>query len=369
MRKLYPLKFNTILKPKVWGGNKLVKEYSKALPECREGEEPIDSEHIGESWDLFDLGDSSSIVSNGFLTDNEIVDIIETYLGDLVGDAHYDYFGIKFPLIIKFLNIQDKISIQVHPDDTVAMDRYESFGKSEFWYVLEAEKDAKIYMGFKRDVTVQEFYDKCNDETVDELLNVYHPRKGDCFMIEPGTVHSAGGGIVLVEIQESSDLTFRLYDWGREHNPETAREMHLEEAIDCINYKKFDEKECFESEVLGNKMIADNKHFTVNNIDLKDTYHIYTDNFNSFIIYICTSGVANIQVSDTNGTDYYKIKKGETILIPASLDDFFISPEAGGTSLLEVYIRNEEEEDDEYIDSNVPEEPEEECHCGHHHKH
>jgi len=370
MKKLYPLKFNPVLKYRVWGGNKLVKKYNKEIFE--EEQDSPDKEHIGESWELFDIDDQSSVISNGFLEENDINEVIETYMGDLLGDEIYQYFNIQFPLIVKILDINEMISVQVHPDDKTAFERYYSYGKTEFWYVMEAEEDAKVYMGFKKETSASEFYEKCNNQTVEELLNVYKPKKGDCFFIEAGTVHAAGGGLVIAEIQEASDLTFRLYDWGREHNPATARQMHLEEAIDCIDYKKYDDKTCYLRAVTGIKEIADCRHFTINNIELTDTYHIYTEEFNSFILYICTEGSATIQYTISDKSDTINLKKGETVLIPASFDDFYISPRERNTNLLEVHIKNITEEKDPYIE-NVEEQSDDHEHhdCGngdnHHH--
>lgn len=232
VKKLYPLKFQPILKTKIWGGNRLAKEYSKHPGP----EEEIDLSHIGESWEIADLGDESNVVSEGFLAENSLFDLLETYLGDLVGDKVFEMYNLQFPVLVKLLDISKDISVQVHPDDEIALERYDNYGKEEFWHILDADESARIYLGFKRKVTAAEFYDKCKDGTVVQLLNEIRPRKGDNFHIKPGTVHSAAGGIRLVEIQQPSDITFRLYDWEREFDPKTAREMHLEEAIDCIDY-------------------------------------------------------------------------------------------------------------------------------------
>ncbi|MDD2595309.1 MAG: class I mannose-6-phosphate isomerase [Bacteroidales bacterium] len=369
-KKLYPLKFAPILKERVWGGEKLVKQYNKVVPTDEESGDPlVKSECVGESWEISDIGDENTEIINGFLSENTLSDVMETYMGELVGENIFDYYGLQFPLLVKLLNIKDFLSIQVHPDDETAFERYYSYGKNEFWYVMEADRDASIYMGFNRRVSASEFYEKCKNGTVEEVMNVYHPKKGDCFFIEAGTVHSAGGGLVLAEIQESSDLTFRLYDWGRERNPSTARKMHLEEAIDIINYEKYDENRFYSKEVHGFKEIADCRHFTINNIELKDTYHIYTERFNSCIIYLCVSGSASLQVTNSDSTDVYEINTGETILIPADMDDFFIVPKESNTNLLEVYIRKIEEDEDTYINEDVPDHLDDNCDCGHHHNH
>ena len=372
-KKLYPLKFQPILKTKIWGGNRLVKEYSKFY----DPEEEIDPSHIGESWEIVDLGDDSSMVSEGFLEGNSLFDILETYLGDLVGDKVFEMYNLQFPVLVKLLDISTNISVQVHPDDEIALERYDNYGKEEFWHVLDADENARIYLGFKRKVTATEFYDKCKDGTVIQLLNEIRPRKGDNFHIKPGTVHSATGGIRLVEIQQPSDITFRLYDWEREFDSNTAREMHLEEAIDCIDYSASTPSSLVIPTDTTQGPLCESDNFIITALDLKDTLHIYTERFDSFIIYICTQGSASFQVMEGGKKVSYDISKGGTILIPASLDDFFIVPLEKNTLLLEVWLRPAEEVDD-YIDENVSEECDDDdcddeegeyCHCGHNHEH
>jgi len=414
-KKLYPLKFIPVASRRPWGGHDLVNKLGKEFVECDEegNEAKIAAEElIGESWEIADMGIEDSVITNGWLAGNTISEIMETYLERVVGENVYNYYGRQFPLLIKFLDINDKLSVQVHPDDETAAERYDSLGKSELWYILDAKPDAKIYMGFKRDVTAQEFYDRCNDGTVEELLNVIHPRKGDVLFITPGTVHAADGGILLVEIQESSDMTFRLYDWGRENNPLTARPIHLEEAIDIIDYRPYDpgkyrkgplwgeeashvpccnhechcdghdhehhhhEHEAEEGKVV--ETLVESSQFTVSKLHLSDPLHIYTDQFESFIIYVCTEGAASVQVPSTreNGEAYmdnYEFVKGETILIPADMPDFYLVPRDRSTVILEAVTRVEEELD-EYIDPNTEaflegedyEGVEDECECDDH---
>ena len=243
-KKLYPFKFIPVASRRPWGGDALVKKLGKHFVECDEdGNETVlgTDVRIGESWELADMGVEDSVIGNGWLAGNTISEIMETYLERVVGEDVYNYYGRQFPLLIKFLDINDKLSVQVHPDDEVAAERYDSLGKAEIWYVMDAQPGAKMYCGFKRDVTAQEFYDRCKNGTVDEILNVITPRKGDAIYVTPGTVHAADGGLLIAEIQESSDMTFRLYDWGREFDPATARKTHLEEAIDLIDFRAFDE--------------------------------------------------------------------------------------------------------------------------------
>jgi len=338
------LKFAPLQVEKRWGGNALKNKLGKvAAP----GQEDIDLESIGESFELYEFGeDHSSVITNGFLAGNDISDILETYMGDLVGDNIFEYFGNQFPLLIKYLNVEGRLSVQVHPTDEVAAERYDCLGKNEFWYVVDAKPDARIYMGLNRDSSAAEFYAKCKDETVPELMNIYHPQPGDCFYIKAGTVHAAEGGIVIAEIQENSDATLRLYDWGFEHNPATRRAIHLDEAIDCIDYEKYKAVELFRPAAMATGVVCDCKWFTISVLPLNERYAADSDNFNSCIIYMCTSGAATL--SWEGGSE--EIAAGDTILVPATVGAYSFTPKAEGTSLMEAYIRKIEEDKDEYLE-------------------
>lgn len=361
-KKLYPLKFIPIASRRPWGGNALVKDLGKEFVECDDDGNEVkvtSDELVGESWEIADMGFEDSVVSEGWLAGNTISEIMETYLERVVGEDVYNYFGRQFPLLVKFLDICGKLSVQVHPDDEIASERYDSLGKSELWYILDAKPDAKVYIGFNREVSAQEFYDRCNNGTVEEVLNVVRPKKGDVFHITPGTVHAAEGGILLVEIQESSDLSFRLYDWGRENNPTTARPMHLEEAIDIIDYRPFD-MEKYRKELVSDEVVeklVESSQFNVTKLNLTDPLHIYTEQFGSFIIYVCVEGAASVQVPSTkeNGEAFmenYEFKKGETIMVPADMPDFYLVPRDRSTVLLEAVIRIDEVLDN-YIDPST----------------
>ncbi len=373
-KKLYPFKFIPVASKRPWGGDALVKVMGKNFVECDEegNEVKLGADvKIGESWELADMGVEDSVVADGWLAGNTISELMETYLERIVGEKVYNYYGRQFPLLIKFLDINDRLSVQVHPDDEVAAERYDSLGKAEIWYVMDAQPGAKIFAGFNKEMTAQELYDRCKNGTVEEVMNVITPRKGDSLLITPGTVHAADGGILIAEIQESSDMTFRLYDWGREFNPATARPLHLEEAIDIIDYRKFDdslfrkgplwEKECHchddECHCHEDKVaetLAERPEFCATKINLTDPLHIYTEQFESFIVYICVEGAASIQVPSKNdrGEDCmenYEFAKGETVLVPAEMPDFFLVPRDRSTILLEAVCRPEEGPD-AYID-------------------
>lgn len=368
-KKLYPLKFLPLAAKKPWGGNVLVDGMGKKFVECdQEGNEVVlgGDVLVGESWELADMGMQDSVVANGWLAGNTISEVMETYLERVVGEKVYNYYGRQFPVLIKFLDIQNKLSVQVNPDDEIAAERYDALGKAELWYVMDVQPGAKIYCGFSRDVTAQEFYDRCMNGTVDEILNVIYPKRGDVIYMKPGTVHAADGGILVAEIQESSDLAFRLYDWGRERNPETARPIHLEEGIDVIAYTAFDQSLYRKGPLWGEEAAHEHgpavslleiPQFNVSKVKLADPLHIYTDQFESYIVYVCLEGAASIQVPSTNeageaSMQNYEFSEGETILIPAEMSDFYLVPRDRSTILLEVVTRPEDELDD-YIDPNT----------------
>lgn len=316
MTNLYPLKFTPILKERVWGGNKIIEKYKNKV-------DVSSNKPIGESWELSGLIGDESIVSEGFLADNNINDLIETYLGEIVGDSIYEKYGNELPILFKILDINKPLSLQVHPDDITALERHNSYGKSECWYVLECEKDAIIYLGLKQDLSAQEFYDRCNDNSIIDYLNVIKPKPGDLIYIKPGTLHSAQGGLMIAEIQQPSDITYRVYDWGREHNPDTAREMHLDLAIDCIDLETTDP---------NNYIIKEDKfsnnYFEINIITIDEKAIINSPILTSMQAYFCLEG--NVTITTTNFST--SLKKGETILIPSQVEDLRI---IGNAKLIE----------------------------------
>ena len=325
MKKLYPLKFRPQWMPKAWGG---------------------------EFWDLCGFADEASVVSEGYLADNDLPDILETYMGELVGDEQFDWYNLYFPLLIKRLIVEDRLSVQVHPDDTVAAERFDDYGKTEFWYVLEADPDARIYMGFKEDCDAGTLYKACKEGWAQDLLNAYAPRPGDCFFIPTGTVHAACGKLKMSEIQESSDLTFRLYDWGREFNPATRRAIHLDEALDCINYQKYDEAACschldgLRGTAASGKNPADedvrvlvnDPHFIITSVRLTRPARIRLEDFKSCIVLICLEGSFSVE-------GCAPVTAGETLLVPASLDTLQLTPAEGGAHLLQVHLPQSPKED------------------------
>jgi len=225
---LYPLKFKPILKEKIWGGNNL----SQLLNKKKTGKK------IGESWEISGVDNNISIVSNGFLKGNNLQEVIEIYMNELVGDKIYDIFGTEFPLLIKFIDAQEDLSIQVHPNNNQAKEKHNAFGKTEIWYVLHAEKEAKLISGFSKELTKDLLHKHLINNTLEETLNYEKVKTGDVFFIPSGRIHSIGKGIVVAEIQQTSDITYRLFDYNRLENGK-LRELHTQDALDVIDFQRY----------------------------------------------------------------------------------------------------------------------------------
>lgn len=364
MNKLYPIKFIADPRERVWGGNYLMKTLNKGF------DEEYANKNIGESWELWSLYGGSSVVQNGFLAGNTLDELMEIYLGDLVGENVFSFYKGDFPLLVKILHIKDKISVQVHPEDSIAMERENSYGKAEMWYVMDAKPGSKLYVGFNRDVTPTELYYKCKDGTITELLNCFTPKKGDCIYIQPGCIHAAEGEVVIAEIQQSSDISYRLYDWGRENNPQTARRMDLEDAIDVIDYSKFETEKYYFNQVSGTRTIVDTHNFIAKALELEAPTRVVPSITGSFMIYLCINGSASFKMND--GTEC-TLAKGETLLVPASMEDFLLSPTQKGTILLEISMPQLTDGPDMYLNYDEPEDEahgsykessyDEECDC------
>ncbi len=322
---LYPIKFRPRLKETLWGGKTLGMSYGKKADETK---------NIGESWEISGLSGDSSIVSNGFLKGNTLEEIIEVYMGDLVGDGVYEKFGTEFPLLIKLIDARDTLSVQVHPDDELAAERHHAWGKTEMWYILEAADDSVIYTGFREKTSREEYLSHLSQKSINKLINASKASPGDVFFIPAGMVHAIGAGILLAEIQQTSDITYRIYDWDRVDSAGKARELHTELALDAINFDLTDTgKIRKEPEINESVVLAECDYFKTLQINL-DTPLIKDYSLtDSFIIYVCTSSAAIIECFGKSE----RIEKGETILIPAAADHVTIIP-VGEASLLEIYI-------------------------------
>ena len=324
--QLYPMKFTPIIKETIWGGKKLNQKYNKGK---------ASQTNIGESWELSGIQENISIVENGFLAENDIQELIEVYMSDLVGDKVYKQFGIEFPLLFKFIDANDQLSIQVHPDDKTARQKHKAYGKTEMWYVIDAEKDATIINGFKKNLDKEEYLKHLNNGTIEEIVNRVYVTKGDVIYIPAGRVHSIGKGVVLAEIQQTSDITYRIYDWNRKGLDGNLRELHTDLAIDVINFDKpKNNKEDITIEENKTSTLIDSPVFKTNIIKLDNTIEKDYFTTDSFIVYMCIDGSAEII---TSGNENVQITTGETVLIPNEITTVRIKPDKNCT-LLEVYL-------------------------------
>ena len=283
MNNLYPLKFTPICKDKIWGGNKLHDLLNKEFPELP---------NCGESWEISGVQDDISVVSNGFLTGNSLEELIEVYMGDLVGEKVYEKFGTEFPLLVKFIDANDYLSIQVHPNDELALERHDSFGKTEMWYVVQADPGSRLISGFSRKVDKDEYLHSVENGTLEELLNDEEVKAGDVFFIPAGRVHAIGKGIVVAEIQQTSDVTYRIYDFNRVDDKGNPRELHTDLAVDAIDYS-FETNYRTEYQSSDNQSVTlvDCPYFTTNILTLSATVERDFTDRDTFVIYTCLDGI------------------------------------------------------------------------------
>lgn len=323
---LYPLKFKSIYKEKIWGGNKLSTVLNKDIDT---------NAKTGESWELSAVQDNLSVVSNGFLQDNNIEELIEIYMGDLVGDKVYEKFGIEFPLLFKFLDAKEKLSIQVHPNDEFAKEKHKAYGKTEMWYIINAEKEAKLTIGFNKESDKGEFIQKIKNEDIESILNTETAMKDDAFLIPSGTIHSIGAGILLAEIQQTSDISYRVFDYNRKDKEGNLRELHNDLAKDALNYS-YEKKHRIDYNKDLNKtdLITKCDYFTSNVIRFDKEIEKDYYNIDSFVVYMCIEGEFYI---DFQEDEKIKVSKGETVLIPAILDTVVLFP-TSECKIIETYI-------------------------------
>lgn len=320
---------------------------------------PIE-EAKGEVVQIADLGYLDSEIRNGWLAASSIGEVMEMYMDRVVGEGVFGYYGRQFPVTIRFRDIQGRTPLMVHPDDVIAEERFDMLGKSKLWYVLSAAPGARLFLGFKRDVSSAEFYEGCRKGTVESLLNPVEVKAGDSWFIYPGLVHAAQGDITIVEISESSPLDFRLFTWGADRMVDDFdSELTLEAAFDFIDYGKYHPyvseaaaSELHEDEAGNTTRLTDNPEFTVHEVRLKDALHVYCEKFGSFVTYTCLSGEAVIQAEVDGVKETYSVKPMETILIPVEVPDFFLMPAARDTVLLETMVEAQDAVD-QYIASDV----------------
>jgi mannose-6-phosphate isomerase len=317
---LYPLQFEPILKDRIWGGEKLKTILNK----------PIVSKITGESWELSTVEGDISVVANGVLKGKSLMDLIDEKPNEILGTAVYERFGKQFPLLFKYLDAREDLSIQVHPNDKLAKERHNSFGKTEMWFVTQADADARIIVGFKENSSKEEYLKHLNDKTLVSILDTVKAKAGDVFFLETGTVHAIGAGLVVAEIQQTSDITYRLYDFDRKDAQGNTRELHVDLALDAINYNKVDTQKKYDTKVNTSNTVVDCPYFTTNFIPLENKLEV-SKTGESFTVYMCIEGSFEIEYDGFKQTYI----KGDTILIPAEINAFILN---GKASILEIYI-------------------------------
>lgn len=325
---LYPIKFKPRIKERIWGGSAILKKKGKAVGRLSK------DKLYGESWDLSSVKGDVSVVSNGFLKGNSLEEIIEVYMGELVGEENFENYGLEFPLLVKYLDCNDKLSVQVHPDDSLALERHNSFGKTEAWYVVDCQPDSAIYLGFKDlNITREEYIAAVAESRLEPLLNRVPVKPGDVFFIPAGTVHALGAGLEVVEVQQTSDVTYRIYDWDRVDASGKGRELHTSLAVDAIDFEA-------DAELLhrkydltrgGEATVIESNYFTMTLHDVAGSKSLDRAMLDSFIIYIALNGSVRIVADDTEET----LEEGEVVLIPAEMGDIHFE---GNAKLMEVYI-------------------------------
>ncbi len=302
--KLYPLKFEPIYKKKIWGGNRLADVFSRDLSE----------NNIGESWEVSTNSGGVNKVKNGPLAGINLFDLFKKYPEQITGKNIEE-----FPLLIKFLDANQNLSVQVHPDDQYARANDEGYGKTEMWYILEAEPDAELILGLKPCTTRDILESALESQKLEPLLNRIKVRKGDVFYIPAGMVHSIGKGILLAEIQQNSDTTYRLYDWNRTDKEGNPRPLHINEALEIINYNRQyssrENKLTYRNKKYKKSFLVASPHFITEKVQVNDSYSLNPENEKHFYILITLKGSGTLSFKNEN----LKIQAGETILLPASL--------------------------------------------------
>ncbi|NDW11577.1 mannose-6-phosphate isomerase [Bacteroides sp. 214] len=322
---MYPLKFNPILKQTLWGGNKII-------PFKQINDEVIG---VGESWEISGVEGDESVVANGSDKGLTLTEMVAKYKSELVGEANYARFGNKFPLLIKFIDANKDLSIQVHPNDSLAQKRHNTFGKTEMWYVIDADPGAKLISGFSSEITPKEYKERVYNNTIVDVLQTYEVKKEDVFFLPAGRIHSIGAGIFLAEIQQTSDITYRIYDFNRTDSNGKPRQLHVEQAKEAIDYDVLNDYQT-EYESIENEPVelAACPYFTTSLYNMTEEITGDYSELDSFVIFICVEGACQLIDDEKNEIN---LKAGETVLFPATTQEVVIIPN-GSVKLLETYV-------------------------------
>ena len=316
----YPLLFEPIIKERIWGGTKLRDILHK----------PLVSEISGESWELSTVPGDVSVVANGVLAGNDLNAVVASNPEAVLGKKVVAQFGTQFPLLFKFLDAREDLSIQVHPNDALAKERHNSFGKTEMWYVIQADPSSKLIVGFKEDSSKEDYISNLKQNTLLNLLEEYPVQKGDVFFLETGTVHAIGAGTVIAEIQQTSDITYRLYDWDRVDANGEGRALHTDLALDAINFTTTESKINYNSIPNQRVEIVTCPFFTTSVLAVDKDY-LWKKKKNAFTVFMCVEGKVEVHYN----ADSILVTTGETLLLPAEIEQIDIK---GNATLLEISI-------------------------------
>lgn len=321
---LYPLKFDPIYKQILWGGTNISRYFQRNIP----------LDNVAESWELCCRDDGSSIVSSGVLKGMSLQSLILEYRGDLLGRKNYQKFGAVFPLLIKIIDANENLSVQVHPDDAYAKVNGEKSGKNELWYVLDAKAKAKLVYGVKKNESKEEFTLAISENKIAQTLNMVDAKSGDVFYVPAGKVHAILAGILIAEIQQNSNTTYRIFDWDRVDKNGKARVLNTSQALDVIDFNSRNLTEiCPQIENNQNycvDAILRSEYFNVDKISVH--YNYISTEIDSFIILMCIEGRGEIFYDG----GICSVICGETILFPACVGVFTID---GDTKLLSIYMK------------------------------
>ena len=316
------IKFRPILKQVLWGGNKIIP--FKQLD--------ANMEQVGESWEVSGVKDNESIVANGQYEGMKLNDLVALLKGDLVGKENYERFGNEFPLLIKFIDASKQLSIQVHPNDKQAKAKGLKRGKTEMWYIMESAPDATLLSGLKRTITPEEYKAMVENETITDALCEYRVGEGDVFYLPAGRIHSIGAGTFLAEIQETSDVTYRIYDFKRKDKDGNYRQLHTEAAAECIDYSvESDYRTKYEARKNEGVELAQCAHFTTSVYDLDEPMLLDYSELDSFVVLIALSGECTLSTGDSET----QLRAGETVLLPATTQTLSVS---GTVKFLETFV-------------------------------
>ena len=323
---MYPLKFEPILKQTLWGGEKIIpfKHLNETLT------------NVGESWEVSAVDGSESVVSYGSDKGMTLPEMVRHYKEELVGEANYARFGDKFPLLIKFIDAKLDLSIQVHPDDALAKKRHNSFGKNEMWYVISADPGAKLISGFSQEITPKEYKERVHDGTFAQVLQSCPIQPGDVFYVPAGRVHGIGAGAFVAEIQQTSDITYRIYDYNRKDKNGKTRELHTAQAVVAINFADVQDDFRTSYDRVQNEPVevVACPYFTTSVYDMTEEITCDYSELDSFVIFICVEGACRLRDNEDNEIT---LQAGETVLLPATTQNVTIVPDQH-VKLLETYV-------------------------------